>query len=453
MTRSLHKIRLCVLPMLAVCLSLTNAIGGVRNQPAIDEVAAGMRTTAEADWWGFDEQDATDSLQAAIDSVAERVVVPYVGKPWIVRPIRLRSDQVVTFEPGVLLLAKKGEFHGGGDSLLTAQNASDITIRGYGAVLRMRKTDYQGDAYEKAEWRMGLRLMGCRRVTVEGLRIENTGGDGIYVGSTRKNRWCEDVAIRDTTCWGNHRQGISVISAVNLLVENCLLAETDGTPPESGIDFEPDSADERLVNCVVRNCRFENNSGHAILVYLKPLATESQPVSIRFENCVSRMGKPGMSPRDFDNRRIHGWSGMAVGAVSDDGPQGLVEFVNCTSENTGREGAKVFDKSARSVRVRFVNCRWSNSWLSRHGEIAGPRVPVLLHLRNPEITRHPGGVEFVDCKVFENRIGALVQYVDDSEKHGLQNVTGEIGVRNRFGSRAQLGRDTRNVDLRLVEID
>ena len=81
-----------------------------------------------------------------------------------------------------------------------------------------------------------------------------------------------------------------------------------------------------------------------------------------------------------------GWAGMAVGAVKDDGPKGTVEFINCTAENTGKEGAKVFDKSAENVRVRFVNCRWKNCWISRHSDDGGPRVPLLIHLRQSDIT-------------------------------------------------------------------
>lgn len=412
---------------------------------------AGERRVANAAWWGFDPVDATPAVQQAIDSGAPKVVIPYVGEPWIVRPIKLRDGLELVFEPGVLVLAKEGEFKGGGDSLFRAIDASDLTLRGYGATLRMRKADYQSDAYEKAEWRMGLRFVGCKRVLVEGLRIESTGGDGIYIGSSGRNRWCEDVVIRDCVCFDNHRQGISVISAENLLIENCILAGTDGTPPEAGIDFEPDSPDERLVNCIVRNCIMEANSGHAILVYLKPLNRQSEPVSIRFENCLSRMAPAGATPEDFQGKETAGWSGMAVGAARDDGPSGLVEFINCTAENTGKEGAKIFDKSARSVKVRFVNCSWKNSWVSLHRRFGGPRVPVLIHLRRPELTEHPGGVEFVDCNVYDDVIGPAVQFEEDRSNFGLYDVHGQITVHNRYGVRAKLGPNLVNVDLTIVD--
>ena len=86
--------------------------GNGPNAEAVKEVLARTLTTANASWWGFDEEDATEFLQAAIDSNAETVVVPYMGAPWVVKPIRLRGNLTMRFEPGVVVLAKEGEFKG-----------------------------------------------------------------------------------------------------------------------------------------------------------------------------------------------------------------------------------------------------------------------------------------------------------------------------------------------------
>ena len=71
----------------------------VANPDAVAEVRAGTRTTANAAWWGFDSSDATVAFQAAIDSGAKTVVVPYMGTDWIVTPIRLRTNLELIFEP------------------------------------------------------------------------------------------------------------------------------------------------------------------------------------------------------------------------------------------------------------------------------------------------------------------------------------------------------------------
>ena len=65
----------------------------------------------------------------------------------------LAGNQEITFAPGVVIRAKKNEFHGGGDSLFTGRGVSNLTILGYGATFKMNKPDYQSADYKKAEWR------------------------------------------------------------------------------------------------------------------------------------------------------------------------------------------------------------------------------------------------------------------------------------------------------------
>ncbi|MDZ4858855.1 MAG: right-handed parallel beta-helix repeat-containing protein [Candidatus Hydrogenedentes bacterium] len=423
------------------------------NPDAIAATAAGSLSEANAAWWGFEEADSTSAIQSAIDSMAAKVVVPYVGKPWIIRPIMLRGDLELFFEPGVVVLAKKDEFRSKGDSLFRAQDASNISVRGYGATLRMRKRDYQQPPYEKAEWRMGLTFSGCTNVRVEGLRIESTGGDGIYIGTTGTQEYCKDVVIREVTCFDNHRQGISVIGAENLLIENSVFANTWGTAPGAGIDLEPDSPAQRLVNIVVRNCTFENNEGHEVLVYAKNLDATAPPISIRFENCLMRkttldMLEEGIG-RDDD---VHGWAGISVGAVRDDGPEGLIEFVDCTVEGTGKESVKVYDKSADKAKVRFVNCRFKDSWNVHHSIYADMRVPIFFEVRRPALSKRVGGIEFVDCHLWDDAGRPVAAMSPFNSEYGLHDVTGTIYVYGENEPRVWFGKDSTNVDLQLVQI-
>jgi hypothetical protein len=417
------------------------------NERAVREVLSGKRKVANAAWWGFHPEDATECLQNAIDSGAETVLIPYVGRPWIIRPIRLRSHLKLLFEPGVVVLAKRGEFRGRGDSLFRAVNATDITLIGYGATLRMWKRDYQKPPYEKAEWRMGLSFVGCRRIHVEGLRIESTGGDGIYIGATGENHWCEDVVIRNVTCYDNHRQGISVISAQNLLIENCVLAGTWGTGPSAGIDLEPNGPDERLVNCVIRNCVMENNAGPGILIYLAGLSRRSQPVSILFENCLVRMRESA------DKAALPGGGGLVIGAIKEDGPEGEIEFRNCVVEDTGQAGVSIFDKSPESARLRFVNCSWKNPWRSEVEKREPFHAPILLHVRRVNLSRMIGGIEFVDCAVYDTVDRPVLVVRQGEESLGVRDIRGQIVVHNPHGVRMDLGSQTQNVTLQLLTPD
>jgi hypothetical protein len=428
------------------------------NPQGIEDVKSGKRTDANAAWWGFNTEDSTDTLQAALNSGARTVNVPYMGKPWIVRPLELRSHQTLQLEPGVVILAKQGEFLGGGDSLFTARDAEDVVVRGYGATLRMRKTDYMAPPYAKAEWRMGLSVRGCTNVTVEGIRVESSGGDGIYIDGGSKSRLSKGVVIRDVTCFDNHRQGISVISVEDLLIERSVFANTWGTAPGAGLDLEPDSPDQSLVNIVVRDCIFENNEGHEVLVYPKNLHDKAPDLSIRFENCLMRKtltaGKPhGVAQgigRDDDS---HGWSGICVAAVQDDGPGGFIEFVNCVVENTGKESVRSFDKSARRARVRFANCHFRNPWLTAHPQHWSTRVPIHLQVRRPHVSSDVGGITFDDCHVYDSVSRPALFLEPVGSELGLRDLDGTITVHGPGEPQMALGPKTQNIHLRLVDGD
>lgn len=411
--------------------------GNWANEAAVAELAAGTRTEANAAWWGFDPEDATAAVQAAIDSNAPRVRIPYLGHPWIVTPIRLRGNLELHFEPGVVVLAKEGQFKGKSDSLFTAANAANITLRGYGATLRMPKADYQSDAYEKAEWRMSLAFRGCRNIRVEGLRLEGSGGDGIYLGATQELAWCEDVVIRDVICHDHHRQGISVIGAVNLLIENTVMTDTRGTAPAAGIDFEPNHPREKLVNCLVRNCVFSGNQGAGILLYLKNLDANSSPVSLTFEDCYIGAGNS---------------SGITIGAVNDQGPGGHVEFRNCAVEGSLRHGLRIYDKAASSVGVHFTNCHWSASWAQAPKQTDAPRSPLEIELRRQEITREQGGVTFDACYVYDCADQPVLAIRENETEFGARHVSGTLFVASPHAPRMDPGPNPKGVNVELIQI-
>jgi hypothetical protein len=260
----------------------------------VAEVREGRRHEARASWWGFDANDSTAFLQEAINSRVKRLIIDRQPSPWATRPLTGVSDQEIVFESGTELVALKGAYRGRGDCLLTFRQCQRVTVRGEKAgagelpVVRMRKGDYLSAAYEKSEWRHGLALFGCRDVRIEDLRIEQTGGDGIYLGAGPDGTPNRDVTIRGVDCNGNHRQGISVISAENLLIDRCLLRNTKGTAPAAGIDFEPNDPADVLVNCVVKDCVASANAGTAYQICPQSLAGRSAPVSIVLDNCVSR---------------------------------------------------------------------------------------------------------------------------------------------------------------------
>lgn len=413
-------------------------LGNFKNSAAVKEVLSGDRTVANASWWGFDENDSTDAIQGAINSGASKVIIPFVGKDWIVQPIKLANNQEVVFESGVVVSAKKGMFKGKGDSLFSALSKNNITLRGYGATLRMQKKDYMGSDYVKAEWRHVICLRSCRGITVSGLTLRDSGGDGIYLGLRRDSRGNvlpnRDIMVRDCIFDNNYRQGIMVISVENVRIKNCVFRNTRGTPPSAGIGIEPYSARSRMVNVVISECVSENNAGPGFMVSLRNLSSESEVVSILFVDCYVKSGKK---------------SGIQVGAILDKGPKGLIEFKNCTVQNTSTTGLYIANKSTDSALLRFNNCTWQNVATRGTYPKASTGVPIYLVLRSENFPAIFGGIEFINCYVYDSKDRPFLAFVDKGKGSLIRDVRGEIQVDNPYGARMNWGKRKQPAGLKV----
>jgi sugar phosphate isomerase/epimerase len=357
--------------------------------------------------FGFDPADATRALQAAIDSGAAKVIVENLGKPWIVDRIALASNQEIVFEKGVEVLAKKGAFKGTGDSLFRAHLKQNVTLTGYGATLRMRRSDYAGPDYKKAEWRHVLDLRSCTSVRISGLTLAESGGDGIYLGTAKDGIPNKDVCIRNVICDKNYRQGISVINAENLLIEDCVLSNTAGTAPQAGIDFEPNGPEERVVHCTLRRCISQNNAGSGFLLAIPYLNASSAPVSLRFEQCRSvGDGQTAVS--------------IYTGNPPEKAVKGTIEFVDCVFQASKSTGLLVADKPAAGCHLCFERCSLVDV------AAAEPQGAPIVLMAGHEATQPLGGIELADCTIRDPKPRKPMLLADAAGGIGLKDITGRL---------------------------
>ncbi len=388
------------------------------NQEMIDRVTAGEITEARASWWGFNEEDATEVLQAAIDSGAERLIVEDMGQPWIVRPIQLASNQEIIFEEGCEILARRGEFRGRNDVLVTARDVENVTLIGYGATFRMWRDDYDDpDQYERAEWRQTLSLRGAREMNIYGLTLTESGGDGIYLGVGPGRATNYNIHIKDVVCDRNYRQGISVITAENLLIEDTILSNTAGTPPQAGIDFEPNHPDERLVNIVMRNCLTENNAGDGYEFYLPNLHADSDPVSIRIENCRSVNDRIGAR--------------VITGNTPDTAVSGYIEFVSTEFVGPTGTGIMIGDNPPEGLRISFEDCVLEGPAAERETV-----APITFTARQRAV-RDVGGVDFGELVLRDEIERDPLAWSSMALGVNLTGVTGTL-ILERAGERTPL---------------
>ena len=300
---------------------------------ATERPATAVATCANA-------SDCTAELQAVLDSCAETVTVPALpsGRSWIVRPISVTCDgQTIDFEAEAVLQAKRGEFHlgQGGTILFKIQNRSDVTVRGHGgATFRMWREDYGNPKlYSHSEGRHGVAIYGSHNVLLDGLTVTETGGDGVYVsnilgqlGTPNRN-----VSILNCNLTGNYRNAISVISVAGLRVENTVLAMSKGTPPEGGLDIEPNSPENLLEDIVLDNVTMFGNTLRSLTLSAHAARNDSTsaPISITVRNTAI--------------------SGGSIGISIDTGPQGVpagstMVLDNLRVENTSGAGLLLEDK-------------------------------------------------------------------------------------------------------------
>ena len=294
--------------------------------------------------FGYDPADSTKCLQAALDSGLQRIVLDRQASPWIARPLKGRSNQTIVIPEGVELVAKRGEFHRASDMLLSFSCATNVVLTG-GGTIRMWFEDYTNkNLYAWSEWRHAVATFSCANVTIENLRIADSGGDGIYLGS-RKPCWPNrNVTIRDVVLSRHNRQGISVISADRLLIERCTMADTCGTPPMAGIDFEPNCCDEWLKDIVVRDSVVRGNWGAGFDFSVGNLGAKAAPISILLENCRSEGNR---HPTKFH----HATNPMRNFS-------GAVLFRNCTfNDADGRRTTFRAPDGPETMSVAFENCR------------------------------------------------------------------------------------------------
>ena len=171
----------------------------------------------------FDSKNATAALRAAIQSGAEKIWVPDMGVPWLIDTISLASNQEILFEDGVVVESRPGPaFHVDGQ-LFTCSGRKNVTLKGYGATLKMRRDLFTGGKpYKRSEHRHAVILYASRNIKILGLTIQDAGGDGIMIGGLTHSSFNKDVLIKDIRVTNAFRNAISVISAQNLTIDNAV---------------------------------------------------------------------------------------------------------------------------------------------------------------------------------------------------------------------------------------
>ncbi len=227
---------------------------------------------------GDGTSDDTASIQNAIDTGAANVYIPD-GTYMIDALISLspKSNQKIQLSENAILKAIPNTSEN--YSIITLKDVTNIEISG--GTLLGERNEHVG---ELGQWGFGIMIYtNTNNIVIRNLSSKDFWGDGIYIGSGESPTGiAKNILIENIVCDNNRRQGISITHAENVTIKSSTFKNTKGTPPESGIDLEPNSGCY-VKNVSIENCKFLNNTGPGILLY-GGLGLYVKTVNI--ENCV-----------------------------------------------------------------------------------------------------------------------------------------------------------------------
>ena len=387
-----------------------------------NRVIVGGRVSAKR--FGYSGSDDTSAVQSAIDAGGAAAEVPAISGAgeWVVGPLTLANGVALFLQDGGRLKARSGDYGATNKNILAGNLLSPVRIIGsFESIVEGLRESLSVDNTGPHN----INLRGCTNVTIEGIYSKNSSGDAIYLGAdTTVGRVpCEDVIIRNFVGDAARRQGISITAGRRIRIENSTLTGTLGASPQSGLDIEPNHADDPAVDITVQHCLARNNgpsdgsAGNGYVVSLSELTTASDPVSILFDHCV-----------------VDGTHNQCVFVnlddTSDAGPGGTIEFRDCTFIGGRLHGALITYDVGVDYLVKFVRCRFVNNATSLSRNAIGLAADGDL---TPSAT---GGVVFEDC-IVEDRLANRspvwldldLPLVDPDDLNNIK-ISGDIRVIN-----------------------
>lgn len=266
---------------------------------------------------------------------------------------------------------------------------------------------------------------------LDGLTLQNApGGDGIYVVGV------DDCRVQNFLIDRAYRNGISCIDLSNATFTEFVVRDTQGTAPQSGIAFEPNSEGQVMDGVTIANGETINNDVHGLYInnHFTDQQQGSSTIDIDVTNVTaSRNGLQGFS--------LHGTSGSESIVLS-----------GCEASKNARAGFYV----AGSGNVEVVDCAGldngqngdnNNHEVGVTGERdMGDNAPADFVVRNFEVRgsntqKHPGtALHGSTIRIEGATVGGHTHSEDGFRAAGTgslieySNITVESGDRPAFGT-------------------
>ena len=245
------------------------ALAGAALLPALPRIATAAANQIDVRAKGArgdGKTDDTTAIQAAIDAIAATggtVHVP-AGNYMIdaARAISLRSNIRLEMAPDAQFTALPNtlkRYH-----VIRVWRVDNVQIVG-GRVVGERD-QHRGD---KGEWGYGINIQASHNVLVQGTRISDCWGDGMWIGAFGRGAKADistDVTVQNVVCTNNRRQGLSLGPCQRVRILDSTFSDTNGTKPQSGIDLEPMGQGE-VKDVLIQGCTLTGNKGCGVEIH------------------------------------------------------------------------------------------------------------------------------------------------------------------------------------------
>ena len=212
-----------------------------------------------SEWFRTVADGTTDNqavLQRLLNAGAGEKIFFEGGHLYHINQLNVAGDHTqVVLNPGCIL---ETGVEGSARSLMFT-DLIGASLIGYGAEIRASRLGLNTNT---------LYILGCDHMVVEGILFDGSGKDNIYLGKSNVRGPNTHTIIRNCHIRNGMRQGISLISAIDTLIEGCVIHDISGLPPAAGIDVEGNKGDivrnTTISNCHIYNC---NDQGAIIVIY------------------------------------------------------------------------------------------------------------------------------------------------------------------------------------------
>lgn len=354
--------------------------------------------------------DNTALMQQAIDK-AEGAILIIDGNAQSYRcsQLTLKSNSIYYCEENTVIKAVDTWIDSSRwqEPLIDIRLVNNVKWYGNGALITMNKPATLITEHAHC---MGTR--GATNVYVENMVLMNASGDGFYIdqyNDDKTNKPSSNVTLKGTKCDGNGRNGISVVSGYDILIEGCTLTNTKGTAPQAGIDVEAELRSPKMTNISIRDCNFSNN-GFSGFIFAGGSSNPATEQSVYLDNC----------------KFIEEPTALYVNGIRDNS-QGEVVISNCYFKNTSRNAILDGNNSNKGIKRTYINCVSLNANTSnreqRDDQVGewGWGCAFQVYARD----KNCGNCRFINCSSDDDRDIPLVKTA-----FGLTRDSGSVNVIN-----------------------